>query len=342
MDWETFFPRGTRVAALPGWGSARLYLPSEDVRGRWAASSLYPAFRPLARGYRLLLRAKAASGLLKVRTAQSNGWLLMDFLKDVLPEASQVVVLAGTPGPAQKITAQILDATGEVRGYVKFARGEAARRRLRQEYQLLRRLPSGAGPKPLRFAPWADGEALLITPLEGRPLRAKLPPEAGLEEFLGSLVNGELVSAEDHPWLRDVLERAGVRAEPWLESLAGRSWPVAVCHGDFAPWNIRRKRDGALCAIDWEYGRLDGFPHVDMAYFVLQTAALIHRWKPPQAAAYAAAFLSNHRWAALRPAEATAIVRLAAYDVYMNSMDDGQSGDAPLQLWRRAVWECRA
>ena len=117
---------------------------------------------------------------------------------------------------------------------------------------------------------------------------------------------------------------------------------MAVCHGDFAPWNIRRKPDGALCAMDWEYGRLDGFPYVDMAYFVLQTAALIHRWKPPKAASYAAAFLSNHRWAALRPAEATAIVRLAAYDAYMNSMDDEQSGDAPLQLWRRAVWECRA
>lgn len=339
MDWEMFFPQGTAVAALPGWGNPRLYLPAQDIRRRWAASSLYPAFRPLARCYRLLLRARAASGLLKVRTAQSDGWLLKDFLKDVLPEANQVVVLAGTPGPAQKMTIQIRDAKGRVRGYVKFARGEAARRRLRQEYQLLQRLPTGAGPKALRFAPLADGEAMLITPLEGRALRAKLPPEQGLGKFLSFLANGEPVAAEEHPWLRALLERAGARAEPWLEPLAGRSWPLAVCHGDFAPWNIRRNRDGALSAIDWEYGCVDGFPYVDAAYFVLQTAALIHRWKPRKAASYAAAFLSNHPWPALRPAEAASIVRLAACDAYLKSMDDGESPDAPLQRWRGAVWE---
>jgi thiamine kinase-like enzyme len=42
-----------------------------------------------------------------------------------------------------------------------------------------------------------------------------------------------------------------------------------VCtHGDFSQWNIIEKPDGELAVIDWEYSIIDGFPVVDLIYFL--------------------------------------------------------------------------
>ena len=46
-------------------------------------------------------------------------------------------------------------------------------------------------------------------------------------------------------------------------------------------------------AIDWEYGTLEGFPHLDLAYYVLQTSDVIYRRAPLRAAEYAAKYLAQ-------------------------------------------------
>src|SRR5436190_16094205 len=104
MQWSECFPTGSRVLALPSWDSPRLYFSARDgAAGRWTDSALYPAFRFLARGYRLMLRTKAAAGLLKARVTDTE-WALGEFVKDLLPPIASVAVLVGTPGPAQKTT----------------------------------------------------------------------------------------------------------------------------------------------------------------------------------------------------------------------------------------------
>jgi len=123
-----------------------------------------------------------------------------------------------------------------------------------------------------------------------------------------------------------------------LAALAGPSWPVVVQHGDVAPWNIMQDSGGDVRALDWEYGSLPGFPHLDLAFYILQTAALMHRWPPEKARDYAVARLTRAPWPALEPAEALAVVRLAALDTYWKQMEDGQRRGAPLQAWRRRVW----
>jgi len=250
-----------------------------------------------------------------------------------------VVVLVGTPGPAQKTTAQVRGKHGEVLGYLKYAEKEAARQRLRREHHMLLNLPAGAGPEAVKFGPLGDGEALLATALSGRALPAALPPAQGLAEFSMSLAAPGSMPLEAHPWVRrarDLGEESGL-LDRRLEVLAGRSWPVAVQHGDFAPWNLIRKPDGALGAIDWEYGTLEGFPYLDLAYYVLQTSALIYRRTPAEGARRAVDYLS--RRLALEDAEALALTRLAAFDAHQSSREDGQPDGNALQMWRWAVWQ---
>ena len=339
LDWTWFFPPGTRVLALPNWKSPRLYLPAQHFHRIWQDSSFYPASRLLARVYRLSLRARAAAGLGETREARRSFWPLGKFARGVLPQAASAVTLVGTPGPAQKITVRVLGRQGEVLAYLKYAEKVAARRRLRHEHRMLREIPGGVGPSVLKFGPFADGEALLTTALAGEKLPTTLPPPEELNSFLASLVVSPPVPLETHPWVRLVREQRGPDLERWFETLAARSWPVVVQHGDFAPWNLLRWPAGPVGAIDWEYGTLEGFPHLDLAYYILQVAALIQRRTPPRAMDYATSFLMRQPQLALSAEEARVLIYLSAYDAYLKSRQDGQPDDTKLQAWRRRIWE---
>lgn len=341
VDWTSFFPPGERVMALPGWKSPRLYLSARDFPQRWDHSSLYPASRRAARAYRLLLRTRAAAGLQKTRTVSPGGWPLGEFSGEALPQMESVVVLAGTPGPAQMITAQLREGKGRVLAYLKHAGTEVSRRRLRQEWSMLCNLPFGVGPEPLKFGPMCDGEALLQRAVIGKAPRATLPPPKNIVDLLDSLVTAPGVPLEAHPWALRVRESGAPDVDAWLEPLSGRNWPVVAQHGDFAPWNLIIGSDGALRAIDWEYGDLEGFPYLDLAFYLLQTSALIYRRKPLEAARRTTEYLHQHPTLALNRAEAQAITSLAAYDAYQKSSEDARSADAGLQDWRREIWESR-
>jgi hypothetical protein len=233
----------------------------------------------------------------------------------------------------------VLGGRGEVLGYLKYAEKEAARRRLQQEYWLLRNLPGGTGPEPLKFGTFGDGEALLTTALVGNRVPTSLPPADDLTGFLVALVVSPSVPLEAHPWVKRIGEQEGPDLDSWFEILADKNWPVTVQHGDFAPWNLLRKPDGTLGAIDWEYGALEGFPHLDLTYYVLQVLALIRRLAPVKASEYTMRYLTRHPQLALSSGEARMLTRFAAYDAYLKSREDGQPDDARLQTWRRMIWE---
>ena len=339
VDWASFFPPGARVLALPSWRSPRLYLSARSPMKRWEQSSLYPASRMRGRLYRLSLRLGAAAGMTKARTVRSNVWPVGEFVQDALPQSACVTVLVGTPGPTQAITAQLRNGNGEVLGYLKYAKTQTSRERLRQERLMLSHLPDGIGPKPIKFGALGDGEALLQSPVPGQRLPATLPPPRDPTGLLDSLVLGPPLPLDLHPWVRRVRDRETSGLDAWLEPLSGGAWPVAMGHGDFAPWNLLEVPDGTLRAIDWEYGSLEGFPYLDLAYYVLQTSALVRRWSPAKATRYAVGYLSRHPNLALDEAAARSLVYLSAYDAYRSSSEDGQPPDARLQAWRRAVWE---
>lgn len=340
VDWSLFFPPGARVLALPDWRRPRLYLPAQRFGKRWGASSFYPAFRLPARLYRLALRSKAATGLGEVRTARPDGWILGEFVRDALPGAASATVLVGTPGPAQKITARIEDKEGKVLGFLKYAEKVAARSRLRRERHVLQAISEGLAPKALGYGILGAGEALLTSPISGKRLPATLPPATDAAHFLTSLTVSPPIALEDHPWVKGACRQDGKDAiNACFEVLADRRWPVVVQHGDFAPWNLLQTSGSRIAAFDWEYGALEGFPCLDLAYYALQTSALIHRWSPAKAARRTMECLLRENTFTLNGAEARALTRLAAYDAHQKALEDGQAPGEGLQDWRREIWE---
>jgi hypothetical protein len=339
VDAGLCFPPGERVMVLPNRRNPRLYLPSRDPLQRWEQSSFYPATRLRAKLYRLSVRLRAATKLAPVLRVRSSDWPLDEFVEDAIPQPCSAIVLVGARHPARHLTAQLRDGKGRVLGYLKYAETGASRRRLRQEWVMLSNLPEGIAPEPVKFGPLGNGEAILAKALSGKPPPATLPPPEAVIGLIESLPASSPMSLETHPWVRRMRDGGMPELDTLLEPLADKAWPLTVHHGDFAPWNLLRTSDGTLRVIDWEYGVLEGFPYLDLAYYVLQTSALIYRRAPLSAARYSSAYLSLHPRLGLNAAEARALTGLAAYDAYRKSSEEGRLPDDGLQPWRRAIWK---
>jgi phosphotransferase family enzyme len=337
MDVDALLAPKARIRSLPHRARPRLYFSGSTPLRRWHESALYPAFKRSARLYRFFLRCKAALAFGAAEVNPSHSWAVRDFVGDSIPDLRSSVILVGTPGPAQKMTVQLWDENG-VAGYLKYGEKPAARRRLENERHVLAALPDFLGPTVMRYGTMADGVALLLSPIGGRALVPKLPPEKALKDFLQPASASGLVAIENHPWIETIRTCYGGCMDRCLDDLMGRKWPITLQHGDAAPWNIIRTSKDKLRAIDWEYGSVKGLPYLDLAYYILQIALLISRWSPRDARNYAVTCLCRNSLPALRRAEGNALVRLAAFHSYMQSREDGHPDEAFYQTWRRAVW----
>jgi len=341
VDVNALLAPKARIHSLPHRARPRLYFSGSTPLRRWHESAFYPAFKRSARLYRFFLRCKAALAFGAAEVNLSDSWAVRDFVGDSIPDLRSSVILVGTSGPAQKMTAQLWDENG-VAGYLKYGEKLAARIRLEREHCVLTALPQGLGPAVVKYGTMADGVALLLSPIGGRALLPKLPPEKGLTDFLQPTSVSRAVPVDNHPWLQTTRTISGGCMDRWLDDLSGRKWPITIQHGDAAPWNIIRTSKHKLCAIDWEYGSVKGLPYLDLAYYILQIALLVSRWTPREARNYAVTYLCRSFVPALRRTEGNALVRLAAFHSYIQSREDGHPNDAPYQSWRRAVWEQNA
>ena len=324
------------MIVLPNRRKPRLYFFKGDARERWNYSAFYPAYRWNARVHRLMLRCKALLGWVAALKIPDNIGTLRDFLQVCLPTFTCGVVFVCTPGPAQKFTVQLWD-DSKIIGYLKYVENPAAQARLQQEYAILTSLPEGLGPRVLLFGEFSEGLAIVLAPVPGRSLPARISSLANTDKFISRLVTVDIHEASNHPWIRHMLERHNSLIDPWVDAFKDAFWPVVIQHGDFAPWNIYYDSSGIMTAIDWEYGTIVGFPYLDQAFFILQVTLLMNRWSPVRAREFAVQKLKK----VVSERQAQAIVKLAAFDAFHKSLDDGHPADDPNQLWRRAVWEAQ-
>jgi hypothetical protein len=339
-NWEVFFPPGMRVVALPSWKRPRLLLPATSLVERASASGFYPAFRVSGRLYHCLLRVKALLAVGVRSSAADTTPFLAEFVEDVFPKARVRAVQIGMKGFAQKCTLQLAGESGEVIGYVKCAESASplARQRLRNEFHLLSRLPFGVGPVPIKFGSVGPYDALLLSVVRGKPLRPIIPLPEHVRDFSASLLGADCCSFESHPWVEAHVSQSD-QMRRLSEALTGRKWPEAIQHGDFGPWNLIKSVESGLTAIDWEYGAQSGFPGLDLAQYVLQVTGLIRRWQPARARQYAISQLMSEKHLDLTRTEATALVRISAYQSYQNTAMEGHAPTDWAQVWRRGVWE---
>ncbi|MFM8654768.1 MAG: phosphotransferase, partial [Verrucomicrobiota bacterium] len=68
-------------------------------------------------------------------------------------------------------------------------------------------------------------------------------------------------------------------------------------HGDFAPWNLLQRADGAWVAVDWEEGCAEDAPGLDLIHDLLQEEFLIQRSSPAEAKANIGAALQKPPYA---------------------------------------------
>ncbi len=348
MRWDRFFTRGTPVIALPDWNEPRLFVPAQNFWQRWKGSSLCPppSAKPDAIALppklgRLLYRIQVALGQSPMQIAcrkKSGSIDIQGFVREIFPEFSWAVFSVGVPGKAQKITAQLWNDRHQVIGYLKYSRKPIACDRIAREYAVLSQLQ--VQPRPLKFGPLSKGTALLIEPIPGKHISSgTLPPEPEILTLLDQYAIAKPVPLNEHPWVQSFQQTADPFALKWLDALGNRPWPIVALHGDFSPWNLLRSPNGKIFAIDWEYGLAEGFPYLDLAYYILQVAYWSLKWSPIQAFEYAVEFLSSRSGPNLTLAEAKAIVRLSAYQGYQFMLEDGHSLEEQPQYWRSKVWE---
>ncbi|MEO8324458.1 MAG: hypothetical protein ABI618_01310 [Nitrospirota bacterium] len=336
MTLNGLFPSGAHIVGLPNNDNPRLLCMGSNGLKRWKESAFYPAYKPSAKAYRLLLRLKAALGIHAVRLTHPDRWLVREFVQDVFPKISSLAILVGTAGPTQKLIIQIWDGRSVI-GYMKFARTPPARVRLGKEHKVLLALPKGVGPEVLRFGEMGSGDALLIAPVTGKPVSTHLPPRYVVWDFGRSLETSQIVSLDAHPWIQMLRLSYGASTDPWIDRLSHRKWPIAHQHGDLAPWNLFACSRNSLVAIDWEHGAIEGFPYVDIIHYFLQVSLLIYRHSPQGAKRLVMQYLS-HQLKSLNSYDIEALVNLSVFSTFKQAEQDGHAEGSYYQTWRRAIW----
>lgn len=337
-DWLYFFPCEEKIIALPTWKNPRLLLCVRDLkRLNIFIEKIFNTQTWKAKMYKygMVIWAKIGKNFLIKKNSYSM-CVLYHIIKDFDLKVNSIAVIAGRPSPIQKIKIILLNTSKEI-GYIKFSYLKLAQKRLQHEYEILSNLPQGIGPKPWKLEKVLQGTALLISPIRGVPIKACLPPPEDILDFQKKLVIDYNIKLENHPWIKKLSDK-GFSWWKWIEPLEKKKWHIVIEHGDFAPWNLLRDpTTGKIWAIDWEFGDLCGFPYIDIAYYFLQTSALIYKWNPKKSFKVASKYLQLRF--GFNKHIADSLVKLSAFEAYWITSQNGRSDDWPLQRWRRKIWE---
>lgn len=168
----------------------------------------------------------------------------------------------------------------------KISFGEEGARVLEQEARILKELESTVeGVPQLLGLHRGNGATVMRMPyLTGRPT----PPGeyAAALELLDTWVTGlSPKPITGFPeWVAIQSALSAIRnGDQLLDRLSRENVRPAICHGDFARWNLLRQADGKLVVLDWEWGHADGMPGIDLVHYILQDARLVERLAPADA-----------------------------------------------------------
>jgi hypothetical protein len=248
-----------------------------DLRAAVAADRIWDSWIPYSRKARvawILLRwamklrvARIVPGvsLIQIPATGFGPWLAG------IPELanSASVVLIGKPSVTRKLTVFLANELGEVAAVAKLPLEPGAIESIRNEEQALRKLSGIVPGIPAVLRPSFPPGVCVTSWVEGKYVGRRLTnehltllfrfPRTGraisIEHALGALK--ESLKPED---------RAIADQIP-----AARSWrgelPSVWEHGDFTPWNLKRRADGVLIPLDWEYSSPEGLPLLDLFHF---------------------------------------------------------------------------
>lgn len=319
-------------------GEPFLMLPPQRRLGA-RALCLYPAQSRTARLAKQALRAALAveAPLPAERTALkiSPHDPFVKFLGEIAGrELPPVAILAGNSRAAgRRFVVLVFDKNGVPAAVVKAGVSADARHLIAREKSFLESVPpSTPGVPRMRASFHSDRiDALALDFISGDSPR----DTRGLSKMLNA-------------WLRDGLritlgDFAIIKKLPSeiVSLLAARVVQAAICHGDFAPWNVKvSPSDGSWTALDWERGELCGVPGWDWFHFVIQPAVLVARQSAPELVQTAGAIFADAPFQAYAKTSGIAGIErplLAAYLFHCLETNRQTEGREKLEALLRAM-----
>lgn len=288
--WEQLSTADLLRAAFPGSNGERpqrLCVIHQGGQPRWmvlgdarAAAAVLRSWRPFRLKTRIAWAAVCAAasvnqlprvpGVRAEEVAVDSG-LWQSRVPGFCPDWT-TVLLVGTPSYTRKVILFFVDDRGHIHGAAKVPLTPAASGAILNEATVLSQLPATLCAPRVLFEDSNLGIAAQ-TWLEGQPVSRDLT-EAHIDLLAELAVPGAAVRVSQ---FRDSLERdlEGIQQRERREVLAralevvedDRLLPAFIEHGDFAPWNLKRLRDGRLALLDWEWAIPRGLPCQDLFRF---------------------------------------------------------------------------
>ena len=202
------------------------------------------------------------------------------------------VIYVGTPSSYQKLVILFFDKKSGYPNYVaKIPLTQLAKQSIKNEYKVLEYLKSSGVDSsiyPHSFENRDIGDSTCQKWLKGSP--APIHLTHAHYRFIRTLINSNrLISVGETRDLtlrryrqlvqdgcvfrREIHDSCSVLTQKkinfWLHS--------SVVHGDFVPWNLKITSKGTICALDWEYSKIDSLPCYDIMYYCIQVNKLLRK-----------------------------------------------------------------
>jgi hypothetical protein len=347
-----FFETGQDVLGLPCRARARFFINRGTLKARWQDSAgYYPAFRLRAKIFKLALRILVSffPQLFVFPRGEDfcepDAAFDFDALRKKFSALDRCVVMLGATDDNRRKAIVCLKGLQQTSlAYIKWGVRPLAQKKVLNEGRMLAVLPAHTGPGILYEWSVSGEKAICLTAITGKGLPKYLPEVSDrkywddIVSFLMKFSNGSReVCVSEHPWIKRLMQRTLFDFAEVLVPLQKSVWPVIFSHGDLTPWNLVRVESGQLIAIDWEDGTDDGFLWADLAYYVIQTGTLMHKWSASKIRTYLSSLLGFY---GVEESVAQAIVRLVSLDSYLKGIEDGISPECRLQKTRKELWEC--
>ncbi len=286
-----------KSGALPygvigGRSNARWWLV--PLNNRHVATSGLALFQPILpsariiKGFASILNSVGLSSLWARNKVYISCPPVFSDLFDV--ESLSYSFFTGTESPHRKTAIQIMDNTGEIKGFAKLSKQKAVKQLIKYEGDFLEyahSLHMKSAHIPYNLLNDEINEAAILvtdtqkTKYSQSPVAFTKHHETFLSELASKNKNGEQLHNSE--FLRKITQQAEQFAHrlpyEWNKRLAlaiRRIRQVApqmkgdliTCHGDFTPWNTFMV-GGKLYVFDWEYAKLGCCPGYDLIHFHL-------------------------------------------------------------------------
>ncbi len=342
-------------AVVGGRSNARWWLiPLENGR---VASSGFAIFQPLLAGARIMKAAASTLSLVGLSRlwTQNKVYIVGEPSLARYFQSGEILAFAyfsGTDSPHRKVTVQIMDGKGGLKGFAKLTRNPQVRMLLAHEAETLERvrtlvLQTAHVPKVLFYGEQGDRTLLVTDTLKTNRTRSTTQLTHSHLAFVTELAEKTAASRQvtvseeaakfrarfgrirmqlDEAWSQDL--DAAICA---LEARTDLQLPSCLSHGDFTPWNTFLSSEG-LYVFDWEYAEYALPPSNDIIHFILNQPRV--RCQPPIAKIEAVTTWLLQRWASVHKQAIPALLM-----IYLLTQTLRQIERQPSSNQRSGTWD---